>query len=104
MPCGVSPGHESWTSEAVANWLHTNELGHVAGMFLAHRITGDILLDLTSKDLVEVGVQALGDRKRFLRAVAQLRPPSNLPIVCQSQFDVHPEQAYHLLSTPNWCV
>lgn len=62
----------------VANWLSTNGLGHLMSVFMAHRITGDVLLDLTSDDLVEIGVHALGDRKRFLRAAALFRAPSSV--------------------------
>lgn len=90
MPCATPTVHASWTSEMVANWLSTNGLGHLVSVFMAHRITGDVLLDLTSDDLVEIGVQALGDRKRFLRAAAQFRSPST--VVPPPRIDVYPGQ------------
>jgi len=90
MTCATPLGHASWTSEMVANWLTTNGLGHLVSVFMAHRITGDVLLDLTSDDLVEIGVQALGDRKRFLRAAAQFRSPSSCTVVSPPRFDVYP--------------
>lgn len=90
MPCATPLKHAPWTSEMVANWLNMNELGHLASVFMAHRITGDVLLDLTSDDLVEIGVQALGDRKRFLRAAAQFQSPGSSPVVCPPRVDVYP--------------
>lgn len=90
-PCAAAPGHTSWTSEMVANWLNMNGLAHIATVFMAHRVAGDVLLDLTSDDLVEIGVQALGDRKRFLRAAAQIYSPSS-NTACPQQFDVYPGQ------------
>merc|ERR1719321_604502 len=51
----------------------SNGLGHLTGMFREHRITGDVLLDLSSDDLNEIGIQALGDKKRLLRLIAQMR-------------------------------
>jgi hypothetical protein len=92
MPCAPPMGHASWTSEMVANWLSTNGLGHLVTVFMAHRITGDVLLDLTSDDLVEIGVQALGDRKRFLRAAAQFRSPSGCTALAPPRIDVYPGQ------------
>jgi len=74
----------------VANWLATNGLGHLVSVFMAHRITGDVLLDLNSDDLVEIGVQALGDRKRFLRAAAQFRSTST--VIPPPRIDVYPGQ------------
>jgi len=64
-----------WPIEKVMNWLSATGFGHISNNFEEHRITGDILLELTSSDLEEIGIHALGDKKRLLRAVAQLRVP-----------------------------
>jgi len=54
-------------------------LEHCSNVFSEHRISGDVLLDLSSGDLAEIGVHAIGDRKRILRAVAQLSTPQETP-------------------------
>jgi len=67
------PEVQFWTSERVSEWLVSVGLGHMKEIFQGHRISGDILLDLSSTDLAEMGIQALGDRKRILRGIALLR-------------------------------
>jgi len=66
---------EGWPVEKVVTWLNSTGLGHLAKSFEEHRITGDVLLELVPSDLEEIGVRALGDKKRLLRAVAQLQTP-----------------------------
>jgi hypothetical protein len=67
---------EGWSVEKVAEWLASAGLGHLSESFAEHRITGDVLLELSSSDLEEIGIRAFGDKKRLLRAVAQLRAPA----------------------------
>jgi len=76
------PAINSWSIDRVSEWLGSLELGHLAEAFKAHRITGDVLVDLSPDDLAEIGVNALGDRKRLLRAVVQLRSPQGCPQPC----------------------
>jgi hypothetical protein len=66
---------KDWPVDKVMDWLTSTGLGHISKNFEEHRITGDVLLDLDSGDLDEVGVRAVGDKKRLLRAIAQLRTP-----------------------------
>jgi len=66
---------EFWTIDRVSEWLVSVGLGHLQDIFQGHRISGDVLLDLSQADLAEMGVQALGDRKRVLRGVALLQVP-----------------------------
>lgn len=69
------------TADAVSVWLTSIGVGHCAEAFRVHRITGDVLHDLNQQDLVEIGVQALGDRKRILRATAQMNAaPLAVPV------------------------
>lgn len=77
--CGMPDDVNSWSIDRVSSWLGFAGLGHLAGAFQAHRITGDVLLDLSLDDFAEIGVHALGDKKRLLRAVAQLRTPQVCP-------------------------
>ena len=55
----------------VARWLAEQGLGHHAEAFAKNGIGGDVLRDLTDSDLKEVGLN-LGDRKRLLKAIAEL--------------------------------
>jgi len=90
---GVTVPVECWSVEKVVDWLVSVELGHLSAKFQEHRITGDILLELSPGDLDEIGIHAVGDKKRFLRVVPQLRvsvpapppPPMLAPPAVQVQ-------------------
>jgi class 3 adenylate cyclase/predicted ATPase len=56
----------------VDEWLRSLGLSEYAGSFEEHRIDLSVLPDLTDQDLKELGVAALGDRRRILRAIAEL--------------------------------
>jgi class 3 adenylate cyclase/predicted ATPase len=58
----------------IAAWLRGLGLERYAETFRAHHIDADVLAELSEDDLKELGVEALGDRKRLLRAVAALPP------------------------------
>ncbi len=62
------------TSMDVRAWLERLGLGLYEQTFRDHRIDFDVLADLTDADLEELGV-ALGDRRRLLRAIAELSAP-----------------------------
>jgi len=68
---------KTWSVERVVDWLSASGLGHLSKNFEEHRITGDILLELSPSDIEEIGICAFGDKKRLLRGVSQL--------CCQSQ-------------------
>jgi len=76
-PCDAvgASSAKDWPVDKVIEWLTSTGFGHISKNFEEHRITGDVLLDLDSGDLDEVGVRAVGDKKRLLRAIAQLRTP-----------------------------
>jgi class 3 adenylate cyclase/predicted ATPase len=58
---------------SVKEWLASLGLSEYADRFAEHRIDFSILPDLTDEDLKEqLGVVPLGDRRRLLRAIAQL--------------------------------
>jgi class 3 adenylate cyclase/predicted ATPase len=58
---------------SVKEWLASLGLSEYADRFAEHRIDFSILRDLTDEDLKEeLGVVLLGDRRRLLRAIAQL--------------------------------
>ncbi|MFO1200872.1 MAG: adenylate/guanylate cyclase domain-containing protein [Burkholderiaceae bacterium] len=53
----------------LARWLDELGLGRYGPAFERHRIDEDLLADLTDRDLREIGIDALGDRKRLLKAI-----------------------------------
>lgn len=89
---------ECWSVEKVAEWLASVELGHQSRNFQEHRITGDVLLELSPGELEEIGIHAVGDKKRFLRAVSQLRssPPAPPPPLL-------PPPPMQTSQQGNWC-
>jgi hypothetical protein len=60
----------------VAAWLGDVGLERYEQAFLEHDIRADVLPDLTEADLEKLGV-SLGDRKRFLKAIAALQVASS---------------------------
>ncbi|CAI5469639.1 unnamed protein product [Closterium sp. Yama58-4] len=64
----------AWTTDDVATWLTAEGFACYAQAFLRHAVCGQVLLELTAEDLRDdLGVRTLGDRKRLLSAIAQLR-------------------------------
>ncbi|TMV05629.1 tetratricopeptide repeat protein [Ruegeria sediminis] len=59
-------------SEDLREWLRALGLADYTDAFLENRIDLAILPDLSDEDLREIGVTALGDRRRLMRAIAQL--------------------------------
>jgi len=89
---------ECWPVKRVVDWLASIDLGHLSKSFEEHRITGDILLELSPEDVEEIGIRAVGDKKRFVRAVSQLR---GLP-ACPSSH-IPPPPAMPAPQPGNWC-
>jgi len=61
----------SATSTTFTSWLETAGLGQHAETFTANAIDFDIAADLTEDDLKDLGLTAIGDRKRFLKALRE---------------------------------
>ncbi len=57
----------------VAAWLHGLGLDRYEAAFRDNEIRPDVLPSLTAEDLKEIGVAAVGDRRRLLDAIAALR-------------------------------
>src|SRR5215467_5885499 len=58
---------------SVGEWLTSLGLSEYQDRFAEHRIDFSVLQDLTDKDLKEeLGIVLLGDRRRLLRAIAEL--------------------------------
>ena len=62
----------------VRGWLRSVGLGQYEEKFRENKIDLDVLADLTDGDLQELGVP-LGDRRRILRAIAELNAHEPLP-------------------------
>lgn len=86
-PSGNFLPMNSWSVEQVAEWLPSIGVGHLSGLFRTHRISGDVLPELSNADLVEMSIHAVGDRKKLLRAIAgeslgKAQSPSSLENSC----------------------
>jgi class 3 adenylate cyclase len=55
-----------------SEWLRGLGLGQYASAFAEHKIDWQVLPKLTADDLKEIGVAAVGDRRRLLEAIAAL--------------------------------
>ena len=54
----------------VAEWLERLGLRQYAAAFAEHAVDGEVLADLTAEDLKELGVAAIGHRRKLLAAIA----------------------------------
>jgi class 3 adenylate cyclase len=62
--------------QTIRQWLDACGLPQYADAFERNRVDVDIARDLSDQDLRELGVEALGDRKLLLRAIAELSRPT----------------------------
>src|SRR5271169_2737791 len=60
----------------VGSWLRSLGLGQYEANFRDNKIDGDVLPQLTADDLKDIGVSAVGDRRRLLAAIAALSGPT----------------------------
>jgi hypothetical protein len=56
----------------VSAWLQRLGLGQYEAAFRDNEIDGEVLPTLTAEDLKELGILALGHRRRLLTAIAEL--------------------------------
>ena len=63
----------------VGAWLRGLGLGEYEAAFRDNRIDAAVLPELTAEDLKEIGVAAVGDRRRLLAAIAALRAAPSGP-------------------------
>ncbi|WP_085044160.1 adenylate/guanylate cyclase domain-containing protein [Ensifer aridi] len=61
----------------VVSWLRSLGLEQYIGSFQENAIDGDVLRDLTDGDLRNLGVSALGHRKKLLDAIRRLKAPGD---------------------------
>ena len=82
----------------VAAWLKTLGLERYEQTFRDHLIDADVLPKLTVEDLRDMGIVAVGDRRRMLEAIASLSGASDAPSLdssrsCSSILPVRPNSA-----------
>ena len=65
--------------EQIADWLQKRGMSEYAQPFIENRIDLSILPDLTDQDLDKLGVR-LGDRRKMLRAIADLKDIEKVPL------------------------
>jgi hypothetical protein len=57
----------------IAAWLRGLDLGQYEAAFRANDIDAAILPELTTEDLISIGVTSVGHRRKLLAAIAALR-------------------------------
>src|SRR5215831_20372016 len=65
--------------QQIADWLEKLGMSEYARRFAENRIDFSVLPDLTDQDLEKLGV-VLGDRRKMLRAIANLEAPKTAPV------------------------
>ena len=65
--------------QQIADWLEKLGMSEYAQRFAENRIDFSVLRDLTDQDLKDLGV-VLGDRRKMLRAIANLEAPKTAPV------------------------
>lgn len=62
----------NWSTVEVGIWLESVQLGEYTEVFANNDIRGQELLNLTRRDLKEIGMTKVGHIKRILMAVKEL--------------------------------
>jgi len=67
-------GHDvsNWSTVEVGIWLESVQLGEYTEVFANNDIRGKELLNLSRRDLKEIGITKVGHLKRILMAVKEL--------------------------------
>ncbi len=60
----------------ITGWLEGLGLGQYAQPFSENGVDGDVLPSLTAEDLREIGVVAVGHRRKLIDAIAALQASS----------------------------
>lgn len=77
---------------SVAQWLESLGLAQYADAFAENEITLEVLPTLTDADLRELGVNALGHRKKLLAAIANFDGPAETEAMVEDVKADEPEQ------------
>ena len=74
----------------VASWLQQLGLAQYEAAFCDNEIDGDVLRDLTTDDLVAIGVTAVGHCRKLLSAIAALGTVTPTPALSATPASVPP--------------
>ena len=66
-------------AEDLGRWLEELGLGKYTAAFAQNAVDANVLPDLTGDDLKDIGVTAVGDRRKLLRAIASLAEDGDDP-------------------------
>src|SRR6056297_2591170 len=66
-------------TNSVTRWLADRDLGEYAELFHDNKIDLEILPHLSVEDLKDMGIAAVGDRRRIMRAIEALTDEEPLP-------------------------
>ena len=76
----------------IAEWLRRLDLAQYVEAFAANAIDWSVLPSLTADDLKDIGVVAVGHRRKLLNAIAALSEPAAAPIRPAPQASRHPNR------------
>ena len=73
----LQPGIACGGTMNIADWLQALGLERYEAAFQENSVTVDLLPSLTPDDLKDLGITAVGHRRRLLDAIAALRPAAD---------------------------
>ena len=79
LPVSCQPRVSEMSPSDVSRWLSSLSLPQYAQLFTSHAIDGSSLSQLSADDLQQLGIAALGHRKKILKAIADLQQTSQSP-------------------------
>jgi class 3 adenylate cyclase len=83
-----------WSSAMdVGGWLRSLGLEHYEGKFRDNNVDWDVLPQLTADDLKDIGVVAVGDRRRPLSAIAALAADTRSPAALAAEIVAEPARS-----------
>ena len=74
----------------IAAWLRGLDLGQYEAAFRDNDIDAAVLPELTTEDLISIGVTSVGHRRKLLSAIAALRATAAEPIPLTAATDGSP--------------
>src|SRR5580704_19317827 len=80
----------------VGGWLRSLGLGQYGANFRDNKIDADVLPQLTADDLKDLGVSAVGDRRRLLAAIAALSVETPSASVAPSSPKPRPARGFRI--------
>lgn len=67
----MTHGIQTWTLDNVIKWMEMNELNELISLFVYNAVDGNALYNITESELITMGVDKIGQRKKILRLVQE---------------------------------